>query len=91
MRKRGRAARQPAAVVAVIQKRLSLLRQKVVIGLWALTQFIYGVAALGVNTAQTGGIAYWAHIGGFVAGLVLIFVVCGPRLIRRQRERQCRT
>lgn len=60
----------------------------VIIGLWALTQFIYGIASLGVDTAQTGGIAYWAHIGGFVAGLGLVFVVCGLGFIRRQRERQ---
>jgi membrane associated rhomboid family serine protease len=42
----------------------------VFIGIWFVTQFFNGVAALGVATAETGGVAYWAHIGGFVAGLV---------------------
>jgi len=40
------------------------------VGVWALTQFFNGIAALGVQTAQTGGVAYWAHIGGFVFGVL---------------------
>ncbi len=44
------------------------------IGLWALIQFVSGVGAITVSE-QTGGVAYWAHIGGFVAGLVLAFVL----------------
>ncbi len=38
---------------------------------WFITQLFIGAASLGVATAQTGGVAYWAHIGGFVTGLVL--------------------
>lgn len=41
---------------------------------WFITQLFIGVASLGVATAQTGGVAYWAHIGGFITGLVLAFV-----------------
>ncbi|MEK7861861.1 MAG: rhomboid family intramembrane serine protease [Chloroflexota bacterium] len=44
------------------------------IGLWALIQFVSGVGAITVSE-QTGGVAYWAHIGGFVAGLILAFVL----------------
>jgi membrane associated rhomboid family serine protease len=42
------------------------------LGLWILTQFINGVGSIAV-TDETGGggVAYMAHIGGFVAGLVL--------------------
>jgi membrane associated rhomboid family serine protease len=39
---------------------------------WFVTQFLSGVASLGVPTEQTEGVAVWAHIGGFVAGLVLL-------------------
>ncbi|MGC9332983.1 MAG: rhomboid family intramembrane serine protease [Anaerolineae bacterium] len=39
-------------------------------GVWFLTQFFYGVASLGAESAQTTGVAYWAHVGGFVLGLV---------------------
>jgi membrane associated rhomboid family serine protease len=42
----------------------------VMIGLWALLQFINGLGAIAVSQ-QTSGVAYWAHIGGFVAGLVI--------------------
>jgi membrane associated rhomboid family serine protease len=42
----------------------------VMIGVWILLQFVNGVAAVGA-TAQTGGIAYGAHIGGFVGGLLM--------------------
>jgi len=38
--------------------------------LWFLLQLFLGVSALGVQ--QEGGVAFWAHVGGFVAGLVLV-------------------
>ena len=41
----------------------------IAIGIWFLFQFISGLGMLG---GQHGGVAYAAHIGGFVAGLVLI-------------------
>lgn len=41
----------------------------VFVGVWFLTQFLYGVASLGAESAQTAGVAYWAHVGGFVLGL----------------------
>jgi membrane associated rhomboid family serine protease len=40
------------------------------LGIWFLTQLLNGVASIGPATAQTAGVAYWAHIGGFVVGLV---------------------
>jgi membrane associated rhomboid family serine protease len=39
------------------------------LGIWFVMQSIQGVASLGAHTAQTGGVAYWAHIGGFLVGL----------------------
>jgi len=41
------------------------------IGFWFLTQLVSGIGALTSRTQQTGGVAFWAHIGGFVAGLLL--------------------
>jgi membrane associated rhomboid family serine protease len=43
----------------------------VALGLWFVFQFVSGLGLLG-GGAQEGGVAYAAHIGGFVAGLVLI-------------------
>jgi membrane associated rhomboid family serine protease len=40
------------------------------LGIWGITQLFNGVASL-TETAQTGGVAFWAHIGGFVFGLVV--------------------
>lgn len=45
----------------------------IVLGLWFVLQFFSGLASLGYQTAEAGGIAWWAHIGGFVGGLLLIF------------------
>jgi membrane associated rhomboid family serine protease len=42
----------------------------VMIGVWALLQFVNGIGSIAV-TDQTSGVAYWAHIGGFVAGAVI--------------------
>ncbi len=44
------------------------------IGLWALLQFVSGIGSIAVSE-QTGGVAYWAHIGGFIAGLVLAWLL----------------
>jgi membrane associated rhomboid family serine protease len=40
------------------------------IGIWAVVQFMNGLAPI-ATTAQTGGVAYMAHVGGFIAGLVV--------------------
>src|SRR2546428_4920726 len=42
----------------------------VMIGVWALLQFVNGLGAIAVSE-QTRGVAYWAHIGGFIAGVVI--------------------
>jgi membrane associated rhomboid family serine protease len=48
----------------------------IVIGIWIVLQFFSGVGSI-ANTAQTGGVAYMAHIGGFVAGFLLTFLFRG--------------
>lgn len=41
------------------------------IGLWAAFEFFYGTANLSLGAV--GGVGNWAHIGGFVAGFILVF------------------
>ncbi len=44
------------------------------LGIWFLQQALYGFASLSVPTnvgMESGGVAYWAHIGGFVFGAIL--------------------
>jgi membrane associated rhomboid family serine protease len=43
----------------------------VAIGMWFVFQMISGLGVLGEG-AEQGGVAYAAHIGGFVAGLILV-------------------
>lgn len=47
-----------------------LMPALVVIGLWFLLQFVSGIGSL-YSTNETGGVAYMAHIGGFLAGLAI--------------------
>jgi membrane associated rhomboid family serine protease len=53
----------------------------VFIGFWFLLQLLYTALNIG------GGVAYWAHIGGFVAGVVLIFVFRRVQAIRERRPK----
>jgi membrane associated rhomboid family serine protease len=56
------------------------------VGLWFVFQIINGLGTLGGNEA--GGIAYAAHIGGFVAGLLLVklFIVRRPQTVTRRKR-----
>ena len=53
--------------------RLVTLPAILVLGAWFVLQLFSGVASLAVTTAE-GGVAYFAHLGGFVAGVVLVFL-----------------
>lgn len=53
----------------------------VVIGVWAAVQFIHGFGAVDPRVgSEAGGVAYFAHIGGFLAGILL----AGPMRPRRR-------
>jgi membrane associated rhomboid family serine protease len=54
------------------------------LGIWFLMQLLSGVGSLGVSNAAGGGTAFWAHIGGFVAGVAVGFVL---RMRDRRRWR----
>jgi membrane associated rhomboid family serine protease len=43
-----------------------------ILGYWFLIQFLSGLESLGMRAATQGGTAWWAHIGGFVTGIVLV-------------------
>jgi len=48
------------------------------LGYWFLLQLLGGSAASG-----EGGVAFWAHVGGFLAGAILISIFKDPELVRR--------
>ncbi len=49
--------------------RLAVLPASIVLGLWFVLQLFNGVMTIGA--ADVGGVAFWAHIGGFLAGVVM--------------------
>jgi membrane associated rhomboid family serine protease len=49
------------------------------LGLWFVLQFFNGTLALAAGGRQFGGIAWWAHIGGFVFGLLVCLRARRPR------------
>ena len=49
------------------------------LGVWFLMQFFNGVLTLGPRIAQAGGIAWWAHIGGFLSGIFFIILLKGKK------------
>ncbi|MDE2484714.1 MAG: rhomboid family intramembrane serine protease [candidate division NC10 bacterium] len=49
----------------------------VVLGFWIVVQVLNGVMTLGV---QVGGVAWLAHVGGFVAGIVMVIPFTGWRM-----------
>ena len=44
-----------------------------ILGYWFVLQFVAGIGGLGMATA--GGVAWWAHIGGFLMGAVIAWVI----------------
>jgi membrane associated rhomboid family serine protease len=55
------------------------------LGLWILLQFINGFGSI-ADTPETGGVAYLAHIGGFIAGLALAPLFAAGRSRLRLNE-----
>ena len=69
----------PKSSVRVLQgTRVIQVSALIVIGIWIVLQFFSGIGSI-VSTTQTGGVAYMAHIGGFVAGFLLTFLFRGNR------------
>ena len=55
------------------------------IGWWTIIQLVSGVVSLGAQGEAGGGVAFWAHIGGLVAGVVLVRLFARPDYVREHR------
>lgn len=65
---------------------VTMLPAWMMIGYWFLLQIISGVLSLG--DASTGGVAFFAHIGGFIAGFVLVRpLIKKDRLVNQRSSR----
>ena len=58
------------------------------IGYWALIQLLSGVVSLGAEGEAGGGVAFWAHVGGLVAGIVLIRLFARADYVQEHRSHQ---
>ena len=67
--------------------RLTMVPAVLVLGLWFVYQLILGLLTIG--SADMGGVAFWAHIGGFVIGMVGAKIF--SRRVRHPDYRQRRT
>ncbi len=57
--------------------RLTEMPAWIVLGLWFVLQLVSGFASLGAPAAYGGGVAFFAHIGGFIAGALITLLLMG--------------
>lgn len=75
-------ARVLTAIPIFIVIRLVEIPASVYLGFWFISQFFTGFASIAREPGEEGGIAWWAHVGGFIAGLILVKIMS----FRRQSE-----
>lgn len=68
-----------ARVRVLVYNQIVAMPALIVLGLWIVLQVFSGVGSIATTsqTEETGGVAYMAHVGGFVAGIVLTFLFRG--------------
>lgn len=62
------------AVFIVIIIRLISLPAVIVLGMWLALNLLSGFASIGTESAQQGGVAWFAHLGGFALGVIAAFL-----------------
>lgn len=72
-----------ARVTTIILRFVTQVPAYIVLGFWFVLQLYEGAGSLSTVGSQTGGVAFFAHIGGFVAGMILI----RPFLVGRSSSR----
>jgi membrane associated rhomboid family serine protease len=60
------------------------------IGFWFALQLFSGVVVLTSNVASQGGVAYWAHVGGFATGFILVWLFRKPERVGFMRQQHGR-
>ena len=71
----------PKGSIRVLQgQRVIQVSALIVIGIWIVLQLFSGIGSISA-AADAGGVAYMAHIGGFLAGVLLTFLFRGNRKV----------
>ena len=77
-----------ARILTLVFRFITQVPAYVVLGFWFVLQLFQGIGSLSVMTdAQQGGVAFFAHVGGFVAGMILVKPFLWGRESRRGRAR----
>jgi membrane associated rhomboid family serine protease len=58
----------------------------VMLGYWFVIQLVSGVGTIGYSHLSQGGVAWFAHVGGFVAGMILISIMGTHQRYSRRRD-----
>jgi len=59
-----------------------------ILAYWFILQFFSGLGSIGYSQVSQGGVAWFAHIGGFIAGMILISTMSTKDRYRRRRDLQ---
>jgi membrane associated rhomboid family serine protease len=62
----------------------------ILIGFWFVLQLFSGIVSLSSTANAGGGVAYFAHVGGFIAGVVLIWLFRRPERVGQMRAYHAR-
>ncbi len=65
---------------------LVILFFRLTVPAWVMLGYWFLLQMLGAGVGQMGGVAFWAHVGGFLAGAVLIFLFKDPALLERREQ-----
>lgn len=65
---------------------LVILFFRLTVPAWVMLGYWFLLQLLGTGVGQVGGVAFWAHVGGFLAGAGLIFVFKDPALLERREQ-----
>jgi hypothetical protein len=75
-----------AAVPVLVFVQIMVLPAALFLGVWFAIQFFQGAAS--VLSTQAGGVAWWAHVGGFAAGYAAAALLGGTSLVRPANDRR---
>jgi membrane associated rhomboid family serine protease len=56
----------------------------IILGYWFILQFLSGISSLAVGAGASGGVAWWAHVGGFLLGMLITSMARGGKAARWQ-------
>ncbi|MGZ5918896.1 MAG: rhomboid family intramembrane serine protease [Hyphomicrobium sp.] len=66
-----------ARINVLLGRQVVAMPALIVLGFWIVLQLISGVGTIATTSADVGGVAYMAHVGGFAAGFLMAFLFRG--------------